>query len=282
MEEQPFLILNDHSECNSMCAYKSLSLLKCGYYKIPKEITEKYEISLDKKDKCLKGNLDSVLEYFKEQNVKLKLGDLVFFKCGEKIHKISHNDYLTIFDGNNLILLSGKDKKLPKIFRVITPTIFNNELIFFPLYYWHNIVDINKGNNIRLDTHIWFDHALYREELIKNIKYGKLHDNFHIYTSFGEGGVGYTLVLSTFRGLSNYNFFGNIKTLKLKDRYVQPLKLKLLSYLKNDELMSITLVPYYSLEYEGDLENMLFIDLFEMEQNVDFLLDNQDECCCSS
>lgn len=138
---------------------------------------------------------DWALVYLNEKRIKLIKGDLVIFESARDIK----NEGVTIFDGEHIIDLDYEDSifgKIPKIFRVIEDNV--------PLTYWKDFSGGTSSNNYyvmkdgTLTKHrgdckrgiliydcVWFDHNIVRDQCLKNITYGIIHDNkYAIYTTF--------------------------------------------------------------------------------------------------
>jgi len=116
--------------------------------------------------------MDMVLNYFRQNNYNLKYGDLI------EIKKVSgyRNVGILIFDGTKIIDLDYEEDdygSLPKQFKILQK---NQDGFIPPIFYWHNVNSIfckndeNMWTGIDHNGFVWFDHQMYLDEILKNIK----------------------------------------------------------------------------------------------------------------
>ena len=178
----------------------------CFSHHIPIELVN--DVNDDFDDALLQPeSFQIALNYLRERNADLRKGDLILFDS-----KIGYrNNGVAIFDGVNIVELYGEVDdygSLPREFRVIEDNV--------PINYWKDIDeedDTKRGithNNI-----VWFDHALVRDQCLKNLRYCIIEGDKHgIMTTFVFNQVHYWIIFDySDCGISGINY----ATLEIKD-----------------------------------------------------------------
>lgn len=170
----------------------------CKAYIIPEDIITQDEFYMD--TKITQDISDRALDYLSEQGIVLEFGDLVVLEAD---YTELYNDGICIYDGQKVIPLSvnlDNYGNLPKRFRILEESIATDEeRRIFPIRYWHRHKFTDDWIGIGHNSHVWFDHTPYLDQILANIRYDRelFKDKYALYTSFTFQNTTYYIVMES-------------------------------------------------------------------------------------